>query len=119
LIVLFIDLQDPKARAIVDGRVLIISLTGILDPMPRHWLLVSLPTLLVSFITLVDRKPAHLELFKDTPDAGVTDVDIVVAFEIDHDFPGSKMVVLPQIDDFRQYAGIRCPGDMERATGTV
>ena len=64
----------------------------------------------MSFIALVDRKPAHLKLFEDTPDAGTADMDIVIAFEIDHDFPGSKMIGLPQIDDFREYFGIRGPG---------
>jgi hypothetical protein len=87
--------------------------------MPGHWLLVSLPTLLVPFIALVDRKPAHLKLVEDTPDAGAADMDIVIAFEIDHDLPGSKMIGLPQIDDLRQYFGIRGPGTMEGTTGTI
>ena len=90
-----------------------------LDPMPGHWLLISLPTLLVPFISLVDRKPAHLQLIEDTPDAGAADMDIVITFEIDHDLPRSKMIDLPQIDDLPQYFDVRGPGAMERATGTI
>jgi hypothetical protein len=46
-------------------------------------------------------------------------MDIMIAFEIDHDLPRSKMVVLPQVDDFRKYVSIRCPGTMERPTRSV
>jgi hypothetical protein len=56
---------------------------------------------------------------EDTPDAGAADMDIVIAFEIDHNLPMSKMVDLPQIDDFCQYFGIRGPGTMEGTTGTI
>lgn len=109
LIILLIDLQDAKPGAIVDGRILVIKFPVLrdslqeldinLDPMPGHGLLVSLPTFQVSLISLIDRKPAHLQLVEDPPDAGAADVDIMIAFKINHDFPGPKMVGLPQIDD--------------------
>ena len=46
-------------------------------------------------------------------------MDIVIAFKIDHDFPGPKMVTLPQIDDFSEYFRLRSPGTMDRSTRTV
>jgi len=53
----------------------------------------------VSLISLVDWQPTHLELIGNPPGAGAAVVDIVISFEIGHDFPGAKMVGLSQIDD--------------------
>jgi hypothetical protein len=46
-------------------------------------------------------------------------VDIVITFEINHDLPGTKMVSLPQIDDFPQYFRIGRSGTMNRPTRTI
>lgn len=107
LIISLMDILDPFIELNID-----------LDPMRGLWLLISLPALLVLFITLVDRKPAHLES-AGPPDRWSADIHIVIAFEIGHDLPGPKMKDLPQVDGSCRKFGIRFPWAMKRATGTI
>jgi hypothetical protein len=46
-------------------------------------------------------------------------MNIVITFKINHDFPGPKMICLPQINDFGENLGLSSPGAMDRPAGTV
>jgi hypothetical protein len=60
-----------------------------------------------------------VQLVEDPPDARAADMDIMVAFKIDHDFPGPKMICLPQIYDFDENLGLSCPGAMDGPARTI
>jgi len=78
LVVVFINPQDPESSTVIDGRILVVPLSGILDPleelnvnlkpMPGHGLFVAFPALLVPLVALIIRKPIHMELIEDPPD---------------------------------------------------
>jgi hypothetical protein len=68
---------------------------------------------------LVDRKHVHLELFEDSPNSRLADMDIMVAFQINHDLPGPKMITLSQVDDLSENFRLSCPGAANRPARAV
>jgi len=67
--------------------------------MARFRLLIPPPARLMRFIALILRKAIELKSLEDPIDAGLADLDIMIAIKIHRNFIGSKMIRLAEIKE--------------------
>lgn len=125
LIALVIDLQYTQPRTVIDRCVLIVppsrsgdSLKELhvdLDPVAWFGLFISFPSLFMPFIALILGKAVQIKLLQDPPDPRGTDGNIMISQQIHLDLPRTKVIGLPQIDDFRHNFLFRCSRTVVRA----
>jgi len=109
LVACIVDLEDANAGAVIYGRELIQPFARARDPFKELHvelqpvsglrLLVPLPALLVGLMFLVRREPWHPVALQDAMDRRTRDRDGVKPLQIVRDLAGSKVIVLPQVQN--------------------